>query len=395
MEQVVAERTHQLTVINRELKLSEERYHRMIEEVEDYAIIFLDENGVVQNWNRGAEKIKGYKENEIVGRSFENFYLPEDREKNVPKQLLREAALKGKVTLEGWRVRKGGNRFWGSILITALHDEKGNVIGFSKVTRDLTERKMAEDKLKEYSENLEAQNRELEQFAYAASHDMKEPLRKITFFGTSLLDRIGSKIDTKSQSFLQRILTSTQKMNNLVDNLLNYSKTTANIDAVKEVNLNEIMQDVLREAQEQLDQNDASISVDELPTITGVPFQCHQLFDNLINNAIKYRKPGRALLIKIVYKVVSGAEIGLLSDGAFHKISVIDNGIGFEQQHAEKIFEIFQRLGYEKTGSGVGLAICKRIVQNHNGIIRAYGTPDEGARFDIYLPVLQLTAGGQ
>jgi PAS domain S-box-containing protein len=388
MEQVVAERTHQLTVSNRELKLGEERYHRMVEQVEDYAIIFLDENGIVQNWNRGAEKIKGYKEDEIVGRSFEKFYLPQDRERNAPKQLLQEAALKGKVTLEGWRVRKYGDRFWASISITALHDDNGKIIGFSKVTRDLTERKMAEDKLQEYSEDLETQNRELEQFAYAASHDMKEPLRKISFFGTSLLDRMDGMIDTKSREFLHRILTSTQKMNNLVDNLLNYSKTTANVDAVKEVDLNEIMQDVLMDAQEHLEQNEVAIFVDKLPTIIAVPFQCHQLFDNLINNAVKYRKPGRPFSIKVVYQIASGAEIGRLANATFHKISVIDNGIGFEQKYAEKIFEIFQRLGHEKSGSGVGLAICKRIALNHNGIIRAYGTPEEGARFDLYLPVL-------
>ncbi|RYZ31265.1 MAG: response regulator, partial [Sphingobacteriales bacterium] len=199
MEQAVAERTRELTIANIELKQSEERYHRMVDEVEDYAIILLDKNGIVQNWNKGAEKIKGYKDDEIIGKSFETFYLEEDLRKGVPRQLIEEARLHGKASREGWRVKKGGATFWGSILMTALHDEAGDVIGFSKVTRDLTDRKIAEDKLLEYSNSLEEQNRELEQFAYAASHDMKEPLRKILFFGSSLQDRITGTVDAKSE----------------------------------------------------------------------------------------------------------------------------------------------------------------------------------------------------
>src|SRR5580704_355085 len=124
---------------NDELRKSEERYHKMIEEVEDYAILMLNREGIVQNWNKGAEKIKGYKESEIVGKSFRLFYLPEDREKKLPEKLIEEAVRNGKAIHEGWRMRKDGSKFWGSIVITALHDEERNVIGFSKVTRDLTE----------------------------------------------------------------------------------------------------------------------------------------------------------------------------------------------------------------------------------------------------------------
>jgi len=388
MEQAVAERTRELTVANLELKHSEERYHRMIEEVEDYAIILLDRNGIVQNWNRGAEKIKGYKENEILGRSFETFYLQEDREKGMPAQLLNEATINGKATREGWRVKKGGTKFWGSILVTALHDEAGNIIGFSKVTRDLTERKLAEDRLREYSDNLEAQNRELEQFAYAASHDMKEPLRKIYFFGTSLQDRTSGQLDKKSADYLARVLASTKKMSDLVDNLLNYSKTTANIDAIETVDLNLVVKDVVAGVYEEAVDNDVEITVNRLPLIMGVTFQCTQLFDNLVNNAIKYRQSNQKCIINITCEKVTGTTVEPGASHDYYKISVIDNGLGFEQQYAEKIFEIFQRLGAipGKAGAGIGLAICKRIVLNHNGIIKAHGVPGKGARFDIFLP---------
>jgi PAS domain S-box-containing protein len=389
IEQVVAERTRELTNVNMELQYSEKRYHRMIDEVEDYAIIFLDKNGIVQNWNKGAEKIKGYKESEIVGKSFEQFYLPEDQKNGVPKRFLEEAVANGKASMEGWRVKKGGNRFWGSILLTALHDDAGNVIGFSKVTRDLTERKLAEDKVREYSENLEAQNRELEQFAYAASHDMKEPLRKIYFFGTSLKDNIGDELDEKSANYLTRILASTQKMSNLVDNLLNYSKTTANIDAIEKVDLNQVVEEVIAGVHDDPENAGVIFEVDGLPRILGIPFQCIQLLDNLVRNSIKYRSPDRSCVIRISYEQVDQLAEDDNAQTEYHKISVIDNGIGFEQQYAERIFEIFQRLGTipGKTGAGIGLAICKRIVLNHNGMIQAFGKRGEGARFDIYLPI--------
>lgn len=389
MEQVVAERTEELMRANYELQLSENRYHRMIDEIEDYAIILLDKNGIVQNWNKGAEKIKGYSENEIVGKSFDIFYLEEDRKRSAPQELLQEATLLGKASREGWRVKKGGAKFWGGILMTALHDDKGNVIGFSKVTRDLTERKVAEDTLREYSASLEAQNRELEQFAYAASHDMKEPLRKILFFGSSLQDRVGAQLDSKSADYLSRILSSIKKMTDLVDNLLTYSKTTANTDVIEKVDLNVILSDVLSGIYNDIDDDSIEIHAAVLPVIMGIPFQCAQLLDNLINNAIKYRHPDRKCVINIDYEVVSGVEARGLPEFDYHKISFIDNGIGFDQQYAEKIFEIFQRLitTRDKTGAGIGLAICKRIVLNHNGLINATGVEGEGARFDVYLPV--------
>src|SRR5690606_21393127 len=155
----------------------------------------LDANGIIQNWNKGAEKIKGYKEDEIVGKSFELFYTEEDRMAGAPKKLVAEAKEKGKAVIEGWRVKKDGTRFWGSIVLTALHDEMNNIIGFSKLTRDLTERKLAEDQLRRYSSDLEFQNRELEQFVYAASHDLKEPLRKIHIYHAYIYDNAAPSLD--------------------------------------------------------------------------------------------------------------------------------------------------------------------------------------------------------
>ncbi len=391
LEKEIEERTKDLVRKNEELKRSEERYHKMVEEVEDYAIILLDENGIIQNWNKGAERIKGYKDTDIVGKSFENFYLDADRRRGLPKRLIGEARREGKAIHEGWRRRKDGSTFWGSIVLTALHDKENNVIGFSKVTRDLTERKLAEDKLREYTNQLEFQNKELEQFAYAASHDMKEPLRKIHFYN-SFINENAHLLDNKSKEYLQRSINSVKRMSDLIEDLLMYSKTTSNIDAFEPVDLNEIVEELKLVHKEEIEQKKVSITSDKLPTIDGIEFQIKQLFSNLFSNSIKYKHPERNVKIKIDYQLVNYQDIRDRGDDHFetyHKVSVSDNGIGFDPQYAEKVFEIFQRLNNlpGTKGSGIGLAICKKIVQNHKGFIQATGKSNAGAKFSIFLPV--------
>ena len=183
-----------------ELRAQEELYFRMINEVEDYAILRLSPEGIIENWNTGAEKIKGYTAGEIIGKHFRIFYSPEDQQSHLPETLIHIASEEGKASHEGWRVRKDKTKFWGSILITALHDSAGHVVGFSKVTRDLTQMKIANDNLKSYTEKivqaneeLEEKNKQLESFNYIASHDLKEPLRKIRLFISRLKDEAEMK----------------------------------------------------------------------------------------------------------------------------------------------------------------------------------------------------------
>lgn len=387
----IDEKTQDLKRKNEELRKSEERYHKMIEEVEDYAIILLDKNGIIQNWNKGAEKIKGYKEEEILGKSFQIFYSEKDRESGLATNLLEQARNYGKAIHEGWRMRKDGSTFWGSIVITALHDDEDNIIGFSKVTRDLTERKLAEDKLKEYTSELEFQNKELEQFAYAASHDMKEPLRKIHFYNTYISEMSADKLDEKSKLYLSRSLNAVSRMSALIEDLLTYSRTNSNAESLAETDLNKIMEEVRMIHKDEIEQKKVRIQVGPLPIIKAVPFQVKQLMENLVNNSIKYKHPQREAVINISSTLVNNEmkkEQDIQTTKQYHKISVIDNGIGFEPKYAGKIFEIFQRLNNhaETSGSGIGLAICNRIVQNHKGFIKASGHLNEGARFDVYFP---------
>ena len=208
-----------------ELRLQEELNFRMINEVEDYAILRLSPEGIIENWNTGAEKIKGYTAGEIIGKHFRIFYAPEDQQSHLPETLIHKASEEGKATHEGWRVRKDKSRFWGSILITALHDAAGRVVGFSKVTRDLTQMKIANDNLKSYTEKivqaneeLEEKNKQLESFNYIASHDLKEPLRKIRLFISRLKDE--AEMKPRVRETLSKIETSSIRMQDLIEGLL-------------------------------------------------------------------------------------------------------------------------------------------------------------------------------
>jgi PAS domain S-box-containing protein len=372
------------------IKLQHKEYqNKMIEEVQDYAILLLDKDGNILNWNRGAEKIKGYLEEEIIGKNFRIFYGKEDRANKLPEQLITEAGNSGKATHEGWRYKKNGDKFWGSIVITALHNEAGDVIGFTKVTRDLTERKLAEDKAKQRSQELEFRNRELEQFAYIASHDLQEPLRKIQVF-SGLLEK---NIDNKETAlkFLDRIYSSARRMSTLIKDVLEYSQLAKSEEVKIPVDLNVILENVLEDFDLLLEERKAKVGYAPLPIINGIPIQLHQLFTNLLSNAIKFS--GDDPVIQITQEPLPEVEIrnypGLISNQKYVRILFKDNGIGFDPVHTEDIFKLFKRLQDSGSGSGtgIGLALCKKIVENHAGYISVTSHLNKGTTFYIMLPV--------
>ena len=371
---------------------AEEQYHKMVAEVEDYAILMLDRRGIIRNWNKGAEKIKGYKEEEIVGKHFRIFYAKEDREAGLPERLVDEATRKGKAIHEGWRVRKDGTTFWGSIVITALHDRDGRVMGFSKVTRDLTARKLAEDKLVRYARQLETQNKELQQFAYVAAHDMKEPLRKVRFYYSAIMDEGVGALSERQRAYLERSAEAARRMQGLIEDLLAFSRVAEPVSQLEAVDLNAVVAEVSAFYQDTLAELNGSIVVSDLPVIQGIPFQVRQLFVNLFGNAIKYRQQGRPLRIEVSGSVVASpglAQAKQYLPARYLRVTVKDNGMGFDAEHSEKIFDMFERLhgrdAYE--GTGIGLSICRKIMENHRGLIRAEGYPGEGAVFEAFFPM--------
>ncbi len=373
-----------------QLRMSEERYHQMISEVQDYAIILLSAQGVIENWNIGAEKIKGYKGKDVIGKKFSIFYTEEDLKNDLPNKLLKIAEDQGRAIQEGWRVRKDGTRFWGTIVITALHDKDQHVIGFSKVTRDLTEKKLAEDKLLSYTAELELQNSELEQFAYVASHDLQEPLRKIQTFAELIQENYHNEDFVKR--YLEKLNSSAKRMAQLIKSLLNYSRLSKDTFETRTVNLNNLVDDVRLDFELLIQEKNAVITNDTLPSITGHYTQLGQLFANLISNSLKFSK--RDPKIQISFTIVSKDDIVNAPVTLLHATYVMlvfkDNGIGFEQQYDKIIFSLFQRLHGKQdySGTGIGLALCKKIAENHNGFITAAGDSDKGATFTVYLPMI-------
>lgn len=374
---------------NETLRKSEERYHKMIAEIEDYAIILLDTNGNIQNWNTGAEKIKGYKAEEIIGKNFRIFYLPQDRDNKLPEKLLERVIREGKSAYEGWRVRKDGSTFWGSIVVTALHDDNGEVIGLSKVTRDLTEKKKAEDKMREYLAELENRNSELEQFAYIASHDLQEPMRKIQTFTEVIERNLDDEVIVKR--YFEKINTSARRMVELITSVLNYSRLSKERDLREDADLNEVLADIESDFELPIREKNAKIVYNGLPVLKAHPLQMHQLFSNLISNALKFSSGSPVITIssqKIAKEGMKSSPVVLTAD-QYLEIVVKDNGIGFEQEYENLIFSMFQRLHprQEYAGTGIGLAICKKIMENHKGFMRAEGEPRKGSSFYLYFPL--------
>lgn len=367
------------------LRASEERYQRMIAEVQDYAIILLDVDGNIQNWNLGAEQIKGYKADEIVGSNFRVFYRESDRLDQLPERLINEALRNGRAMHEGWRVRKDGTMFWGSVVITALHDNDTSVIGFSKVTRDLTERKLAEDQIKNYTRDIEFRNKQLEDFAYIASHDLQEPLRKIHIFTEMLQNSLDDRENVEKYS--QKITAAAERMSNLVTGILKYSQISGPDELFEPVDLKKIIADINEDYELLMFEKQVKFSADGLPVIKAIPVQMQQLFGNLIGNAIKFS--GADPEISIASRPLFPAEVIKynLADKDINYVMVVvaDNGLGFEQKYADQIFRIFKRLT-DNPGTGIGLALCKKIVENHRGHIEVTSAPGKGSVFTVILP---------
>ncbi|MFZ6008961.1 MAG: ATP-binding protein, partial [Bacteroidota bacterium] len=274
-----------------------------------------------------------------------------------------------------------------------ISNGEGTVEKVLGITRDITTFKNFEKERERSFQELNRINKELEEFAYIASHDLQEPLRKITMFSERLRASCHDALNDNSKLYMDRIQSAAEAMRILIDNLLDYSRTSRGPQKFEKVELKKIFQEVISELELKIDESMTHIKVNELPEIEAVYAEMKQLFANLLNNAIKFRKPGSESKIEIESNALSDVERRSrdLPEGNYHKIQVRDWGIGFEQQYADKIFQIFQRLHGKKEypGSGIGLAICKKVVDNHHGLIYAESEPEKGATFAVILPEKQ------
>jgi two-component system CheB/CheR fusion protein len=266
--------------------------------------------------------------------------------------------------------------------------------GITVAFHDIADIKHYEEELKTNIAALEQSNHELEEYAYAASHDLQEPLRKIKTFGSILQETGRDKLDEKGRLQLEKILQSADRMSLLIKDLLSYSSLKTK-DEFELTDLDEILKNVLEDMEVLIEQKKAVVTHDPLPEIDAIPVQINQLFYNLVNNSLKFSKDDLPLRLDIACKQLTAEEAnyipGLDSSSKWYEIIFSDNGIGFNQDYASQIFGLFKRLN-DKTyysGSGIGLALCKKVVVNHGGVIMANGKEDVGAQFYIYLPEKQ------
>jgi PAS domain S-box-containing protein len=365
------------------LKASEEQYRLLVTSVKDYGIYMLDTKGRIASWNTGAMRILGYTEDEVLGKHFSIFYPKEDADNEKPQLELTIAREAGRFEEETWRIRKNGERFWASVVLTSMYNADKKLIGFAKITRDLTERKRAEnalrsseERLRRANKELNQSNQELERFTSVASHDLQEPLRTIRNYLSLIQSRMG-EIEPDVKNHMERTIAAADRMKELILSLLQYSRLSSERSPFADVKLDEALSEVMSNMRSAIEESGAEVTFDiQVETVFAHRIQIVQLFQNLISNAIKFVKDRKPKVH------VTGVD-----EGEHYKFSVTDNGIGIEPRYQAQIFDIFKRLHgrSEYSGSGIGLAICKKIVEVHHGQLWVESVPNEGSTFHFTL----------
>jgi PAS domain S-box-containing protein len=346
------------------LRRSEVQFRLLVQGVTDYAIFMLDPSGHVSTWNAGAQRIKGYAADEIIGQHFSVFYTEEDREAGVPKRALNTARDEGRIEMEGWRVRKDGSCFWAHVVIDAIFDDAGALIGFAKVTRDNTERR--------------ANQQAMEAFAYSVSHDLRAPLRGIEGFARILLDDFGEQLGSAGRRYAERIAAGADRLQKLIEDLLTFSRLQRAEIKLRTVDLAAVVRRVAEQARENAETSDLTIEiVDPLPPVQAQSAVLEQALSNLISNALKFHRPGEPPRVRL-WAEPRGERV---------RIWVEDAGIGIAPEHHDRIFGAFERLHGQEAyaGTGMGLAIVKTGVERMSGAVGVVSEAGRGARFWIEL----------
>jgi PAS domain S-box-containing protein len=360
-----------------DLRESEERFRLLVESVRDHAIFMLDADGIVRSWNPGAQALKGYSGPEIIGRHFSTFYTPQDQRDGKPAAELRAARANGRVEDEGWRVRKDGTVFWANVVITAIHGRSGELIGFAKVTRDMTERRQLE--------KLEHSSRMMSQFLAMLAHELRNPLAPMRNAVTVMqLETLSSPALRNCRDIIDRQLTQVTR---LVDDLLDIGRlTTGKIKLRSEVlRMAEIVGRSIETARPVIDSRHHQLEVDlpEEPVYAnGDSTRMSQIIQNLLVNAAKYTPDGGQIHVK------------LDRDDGFSRLTVSDNGRGIVSEDLERIFDLFAQGANgrpDESGLGVGLTLARSLAEMQGGTLDAQSPGlGKGSTFTLRLPAVNM-----
>jgi PAS domain S-box-containing protein len=368
------------------LKESDERFRVLVESIRDYAVFMLDRTGRVATWNTGAALIKGYRREEIVGKSIDLFYTREDRENGRPARLLAQAEKEGRIEDEGWRVRKDGTRFWADVVITALRNDAGALIGFAKVTRDLTQRQQADDERRRLeADRIRAEEalRIRDEFLSVASHELKTPLTSLQLELFGMRAPIEKSGDERLGRKLARAARSADRLSRLIEMLMDVSRIASGRLTLTPgpFDLREAMQQVVETMQATAARAGCDLSFHPSPEDGPIVgnwdrLRIEQVVMNLLTNAFKYGE-GQPVTLS------------LAGDGNQATVEVRDHGPGIPEGDLERIFQRFERATAfnDHGGLGLGLYVSREIVNAHGGSLTARTLPEGGACFTVRLPL--------
>jgi PAS domain S-box-containing protein len=352
-----------------------------IVESSDDAIIAKDLNGIVTSWNKGAERIFGYTAVEMIGQPIA-LLAPPDQQNEMPAILNR---IKGGERVDHYetvRLAKDGRRLHISLTVSPIHDNNGRIIGASKIARDITERKLAEETLTRQAGRLARANADLQQFAYITSHDLQEPLRTVLACTEMFLSNNGSALADDQRLWLDLSVEAARRMTGMIKDLLTYAQSVNEELPMEALRTADLLEWVIKDLHVAIESNRAQIVYEcrQMPIVHGNKIALVQLFQNLIGNALKYRGPEPPRI-----------EITVEPGNAKWLFAVRDNGIGIAPAYHERIFILFQRLyNREYPGTGIGLALCRKIIQTHGGEIWVESEVGQGATFKFTLPAKEV-----
>ena len=365
----------QLFRTHAELIESEETIRLLVDSVKDYAIIMLNPEGIIVRWNAGAQHIKGYQAAEIIGQHFSVFYPQEAVESGYPDFELTKALENGRFEDEGWRIRKDGTSFWANVVLTPIYNAENRLLGFAKITRDLTERRRNEDLMQKNQELLRINN-DLDNFVYTASHDLKTPISNLEGLLMALQEDLGP-YTKKHEAILSLMEEAVLTLKNIITDLTFITQLQLEKERPLSVHLPELIKEIMAGLQPLILSTQAEIKVDvsRFENLNYSRKNLRSILHNLLSNALKYADPQRVPEISLSTSVSAEGE---------YVLEVADNGLGIPANQKSKIFSMFQRVHSHVEGSGIGLFLVKRILDNSNDRIEVESEVGKGSVFKVY-----------